>query len=449
MNLIGEHIDYEGYSVLPMAISLDTLVAVRARSEAQIHVANISTEVDENGNLKYETGVIPIDPRAEVPRGSWLSYVHAAYKGVLEYFLWKHRDNKKEILWPRQKGMSLLIDGRVPQGSGLSSSSALVCAVAIAVMQIKQMSFTKAEIAEFCRECEKYVGTQSGGMDQAISLMGERGFAKLIDFGPVKAHSVPLPLGGIFIIANTIVASLKADKPESKYNLRVVECTLASMVLALGLGMPREEALGMKTLKQVQEKMGDGGKENGVPSGVLESKLHPEPYQREELEGLLGTSLDDLFEGNADFQNAMRYGAENGGYQLYNRALHVFSEAERVYRLRSLCTDESKDKFAKIGAVMTESHRSCQKLYECSSPELDELVRLAIENGAYGARLTGAGWGGCVVAYVSENIKNRFIEEIYRSYYKKNLGEGKVTQNQLKDCIFPSKPTAGACIIKL
>ena len=148
--------------------ALDTLVAVRARSEAQIHVANISTEVDENGNLKYETGVIPIDPRAEVPRGSWLSYVHAAYKGVLEYFLWKHRDNKKEILWPRQKGMSLLIDGRVPQGSGLSSSSALVCAVAIAVMQIKQMSFTKAEIAEFCRECEKYVGTQSGGMDLSL-----------------------------------------------------------------------------------------------------------------------------------------------------------------------------------------------------------------------------------------------------------------------------------------
>ena len=53
------------------------------------------------------------------------------------------------------------------------------------------------------------------------------------------------------------------------------------------------------------------------------------------------------------------------------------------------------------------------------------------------------------MAYVSENIKNRFIEEIYRSYYKKNLGEGKITQKQLKDCIFPSKPTAGACIIKL
>ena len=87
--------------------------------------------------------------------------------------MWKHRNNKEEALWPRQKGMNLMIDGCVPQGSGLSSSSSLVCAVAIAVMHIKSMKFTKVEIAEFCRECEKYVGTMSGGMDQ-VNRMRER-----------------------------------------------------------------------------------------------------------------------------------------------------------------------------------------------------------------------------------------------------------------------------------
>ncbi|QDZ18267.1 galactokinase [Chloropicon primus] len=448
VNLIGEHIDYEGYSVLPMALSLDVIVACGMRSEAHIHVSNVSKEVDAEDPTKpkYEAGILSIDPREPVKRGSWLSYVQAAYKGVLEYFMWKHRDNKAEILWPRQKGMNLMVDGRVPQGSGLSSSSALVCAIAIAVMHIKKMSFTKAEIAEFCRECEKYVGTQSGGMDQAISLMGEKGFAKLIDFNPVKAHSVPLPLGGIFVIANTVVASLKAKAPESKYNLRVVECTLAAVVLALALDVPKGEALKLKTLKEVQERMGD---KKDSPLVVLEEKMHAEPYDRAELEPLMGVKLEALFKDNEDFLKAVKYGDANKGFQLYNRALHVYSEAARVYKIRQLCADDSKDKFQSIGRLMTESHRSCKTLYDCSSPELDELVKLAIENGAYGARLTGAGWGGCIVAYVSENTKNRFIEEIYRSYYKKNLDSGKFERSQLRDCIFPSKPSPGACIIPL
>ena len=83
----------------------------------------------------------------------------------------------------------------------------------------------------------------------------------------------------------------------------------------------------------------------------------------------------------------------------------------------------------------------------CSSPELDELVQLSIANGAYGARLTGAGWGGCIVAYVSENLKNKFIEQIYCNYYKKRLDAGQIERHQLKNCIFPSKPSPGACLI--
>merc|ERR1711977_490134 len=335
-----------------------------------------------------------------------------------------------------------MIDGCVPQGSGLSSSSSLVCAVAIAVMHIKSMKFTKVEIAEFCRECEKYVGTMSGGMDQAISIMGERGFAKLIDFNPVKAHSVPIPLGGIFIIANTVVQSLKALAPEGKYNLRVVECRLAAIALGFGLGtLSKEECLKLETLKDVQEKMGPKKNE---PLEGLEEKLHVESYSRQELESLFGVPLTEVFQGNKDFIKAVEYGDGHGGFQLYNRALHVFSEAARVYKLRKLCADESKDKFANIGNIMTESHRSCKTLDECASDELDELVKLAIDNGAYGARLTGAGWGGCIVAYISENIKNKFIEEIYKSYYKRNLDSGKVTRQELKGCIFPSKPSPGA-----
>jgi len=540
VNLIGEHIDYEGYSVLPMAISLDTLVAVGTRDEASLHVSN----VDHEG---HAAGTLPIDPRepVDVDSHSWRNYVHAAYKGVFLHY-WRRQQKQQEkqqqqkeqaagagageeppakkakaddeasapaaaaaatepnanpgagdpapnasmevdggaaapavspaaapangdndddvapnencddpvlnvactpeeVEWPSQKGINMVVDGRVPQGSGLSSSSALVCAVSLAVMHAKGMSFTKEEIAEFARECEKYVGTMSGGMDQAISIMGERGFAKLIDFNPVKAFSVPLPIGGTFVIANTIVQSLKAVGGEGKYNLRVLECTLASIVLGLSLGLPKELALELKTLKEVQELMGE---KKESPVEVLQEKLHTEEYSKQELEGILGMPLEGFFEDQPEFLRAVAFCDRTGqGYGLYNRALHVYSEADRVSTMCKLCSDESKDKFERIGRVMTASHRSCKTLYNCSSPELDELVQLAISNGAYGARLTGAGWGGCVVAYVSENIKNKFVEEIYRAYYKKKLDEKLIEREQLKNCIFPSKPTAGACIV--
>ena len=467
MNIIGEHIDYEGYSVLPMAIGLDTIVACGPRNEANIHVANMSKEVDDNDpdKVKYEAGTLPIDPSASVSRGSWLSYVHAAYKGVHEFQAKKSAEaeaggedaktnesgkRKRKAptpSWEEDKGLNLLVDGRVPPGSGLSSSSALVCSVAVAVMRQRKFFFTKEEVAEFTRVCEKYVGTMSGGMDQAISIMGERGFAKLIDFNPVRAHSVPLPLGGIFVIANTIVQSLKAVEPEAKYNLRVVECTLAAILLALKLEFPKKEALALTSLKQVQDLMGD---QKTAPVEVLKEHLHSEPYAKADLEGVFGVKLEEIFKENEDFLAAVEHASAREGFNLYNRAWHVYTEAARVYSLKRLCGDEtSKDKFAQIGEIMSESHRSCRTLYQCSSEELDELVELAMENGAYGARLTGAGWGGCIVAYVSENNKKKFIENIYCSYYKKHLDAGKITQKQLKNCIFPSKPSAGACVIVL
>lgn len=496
VNLIGEHVDYEGYSVLPMAIALDTIIAVGVvlAQGAQARAEEGSTEEQKGQTLplpavgekrpadtmdttttttsgssrgkakkvirvsnvneaKYPSGVFPVDPAAPVNREehSWVNYVHAAYKGVHEFYLKKKGIQQAEgYEWKDEElpGLNLVVDGRVPQGSGLSSSSALVCATAIAVMHAKKMTFTKEEIADFTRECEKYVGTLSGGMDQAISIMGEKGFAKLIDFNPVKAHSVPLPLGGTFVIANSVVESLKAESgTEGRYNLRVLECTLASMVLGLSMGLPKEKAFALKTLKDVQEQMGE---KKGTPIEVLQEKLHTEPYTKKELEGILGDQpLEELFKDNKDFLASIGYVEKHAeGYFLYNRALHVYSEAERVYTLRRLCADDSKEKFAQIGRVMTESHQSCKTLYKCSSPELDELVELSLANGAYGARLTGAGWGGCIVAYVSENIVNKFIEEIYRSFYKKKLDAGLIQQSQLRNCIFPSKPSAGACVIQ-
>jgi N-acetylgalactosamine kinase len=113
--------------------------------------------------------------------------------------------------------------------------------------------FEQRDVSEFSCTCERHIGTQSGGMDQAISVMAKRGVAKLIDFNPIRASDVMLPKGGSFVIANSLTESKKAVTAATNYNNRVVECHLAAMVLAAKLKMPLQEATAsIHTLSDVE-----------------------------------------------------------------------------------------------------------------------------------------------------------------------------------------------------
>ena len=103
----------------------------------------------------------------------------------------------------------------------------------------------------------------------------------------------------------------------------------------------------------------------------------------------------------------------------------------------------------KLGDLMNESHYSCSVLYECSCPELEELVKVCRDNGALGARLTGAGWGGCAVALVKEGIVPQFILNLKETYYKSRIDRGVINQKDLGLYVFASKPSSGAAIFKL
>ena len=93
-------------------------------------------------------------------------------------------------------------------------------------------------------------------------------------------------------------------------------------------------------------------------------------------------------------------------FKLYQRAKHVYEEAFRVQEFRKIC-EGTKD-VERLGQLMIESHESCRDLYECSHPKLDELVSIALDAGAIGSRLTGAGWGGCTVSLVYEDAADEF-----------------------------------------
>ncbi|PRW59155.1 Galactokinase [Chlorella sorokiniana] len=441
VNLIGEHIDYEGYGVLPMALAVDTVVAVR-RGCDQLVVCNVDA-------AKYPEKVFSVDPAQEVDVGkhNWGNYFVAAYKGVFEHLAEKGQQA------PAPVGLEIMVHGTVPTGGGLSSSAAIVCASAMAVMRMHGIEFTKGEVAEFTARAERYVGVTSGGMDQAISIMGMPGIAKLVEFNPVRASDVVLPEGTVFVVANSLAVSNKAESATKHYNLRVVECRLAAAALALALGQSREEARKIITLKEVEPLIeakysGPKASTSGAQLAAVQELLHDGAYSTGEIEELLGTKLTDLYEGNA---SALRVLGANDSFELKKRALHVYAEKQRVPDFRDVCNSGAPvdEKMAKLGQLMDESHASCRDLYECSSVELDALVQVNKGAGAIGSRLTGAGWGGCTVSLVRQEDVDAFIEKVKEGYFQGLVAAGRIKAEELGEHIFASKPAAGGAVLNL
>ncbi|KAL4519598.1 hypothetical protein Ndes2526B_g01820 [Nannochloris sp. 'desiccata'] len=448
VNLIGEHIDYEGYGVLPMAIALDTVVALRRSGTDSIDLSNLNSE-------KYQDVSFPINPSQEVNVGkhNWGNYFLGAYKGVYEHL----SSPNSSAAPPPPTGLQVMVAGRVPTGGGLSSSAAIVCSSSLAILGAHGITLTKGEVAEFTAKAERYVGVTSGGMDQAISIMGRQGIAQHVEFNPVRATEVVLPANSCYVIANSLTVSNKAEGAEGRYNLRVVECRLASAVLAALLGQSKEAAIGFTTLKEVEPlaeaQYGGEKKGDATNAGVaaVHALLHEEPYDNAEIEGLLGKSVESLFTGDA---SAGRVLAKFNTFKLRQRAAHVFAEKQRVLDFEAMCNEKEKDSspeetLKQLAALMDASQASCRDLYECSSVELDTLVTCAKGCGALGSRLTGAGWGGCTVSLIKEEDVDTFISKVKEIYYKPLIEQGRVTEEELGGTIFASPPASGGGVVKM
>ncbi|GLT67187.1 hypothetical protein SLA2020_395130 [Shorea laevis] len=441
VNLIGEHIDYEGYSVLPMAIRQDTIVAIRkhgAEEEKLLRIANV--------NDKYTMCTYPADPNQEIDlkNHKWGHYFVCGYKGYYEHAKLKGVNVDEPV------GLDILIDGTVPTGSGLSSSAAFVCSSTIAIMAVSGVNLPKKELAQLTCDCERHIGTQSGGMDQAIAIMAKSGFAELIDFNPIRATDVQLPAGGTFVIAHSLAESQKAVTAATNYNNRVVECRLAAILLCIKLGVKPQEAISkVKTLSDVEGLCVSFAEGRGSSDPVLAVKeyLKEEPYTAEEIEKITEESLSSVLGNNPTSLDVLKAAKH---FKLHQRAAHVYSEARRVYAFKDTVAASlsEEEKLKKLGELMNDSHQSCSVLYECSCPELEELVKVCRNNGALGARLTGAGWGGCAVALVKESLVPQFILNLKEQFYQSRINKGVINKNDLGLYVFASKPSSGAAILK-
>lgn len=213
-------------------------------------------------------------------------------------------------------------------------------------------------------------------MDQAISVHGIRGYASHIQFNPLRATPVQLPEGGVFVISNSFYQAPKAVTAATGFNLRVVEGRLAAKIVAKMYNLPNY--LEYTSLQDLQRDLGNKSLEE--MQGIMKEKLHAEPYTTEEVETILGTPLkqETLF---ADRPAAAKVLEANNEFRCLQRALHVYSEAERVLKFREVCEDPKEDKkLEKIGELMYASHRSCNEDYACSCDQLNELVSIAMYN---------------------------------------------------------------------
>lgn len=415
VNLIGEHIDYCGYAVLPMALEQDILIAFARTDTKEVRACNVSS----NTYAKYRSSTDTVKVDKSEPR--WYNYVLCGYLGVVEHF---------KLGQPC--GMDLCVVGTVPPSAGLSSSSALVCAAAIATLHANGLSLSKKELASLCAHSERYVGTEGGGMDQAIAFLAEHGTAKLIEFNPIKATDVKLPAGATFVIANSCADINKAAT--SDFNTRVVECRLAAQILAKFNNLDWRS---FRKLEDVRQALGIPLVEMAKTVG---DTFHQAPYTKEEVCNILGVTADEL---NKTTLSENTYHVET--FCLFQRAMHVFTEANRVWEFKRICNEGASDALEKLGALMNASHSSCRDLYECSHPNLDELVEVAIHAGAVGSRLTGAGWGGCTVSLVPVDKIPTFLENIKHNFYQKSASR----MQNVEESLFPTQPGGGAVIYKL
>ena len=392
VNLIGEHTDYSGLPVLPVAIDRSTIVVAAPTQSREVSLDN-SDHAYPHREFALARKIPPY------ATGDWANYVKAAVQGVIDHFETRGFDISKAL------GVRLFVDGRVPAAAGLSSSAALTVSSALAFMSVNGLELPAIETATMVARSEWYVGTMAGGMDQAASLLGQRDHALFIEFNPLRAKPVKMPPDAALVVADSGEIADKSGKVRAEYNRRVVECRLAARLLA------RELKLGeVRVLGDVVHKV-----KNWNSSALVEALKYASPERLNpdlvQAAGLLDMSRDELAR---ELLDDSRIVLDSRPLEIVKRARHVLSETERV--LQAVVALEA-GQLDDMGTLMNGSHQSLTEDFECSTARLDRMIECARRAGALGARLTGAGFGGSIVALCRSPDAEKVIAALDAEYY--------------------------------
>ena len=322
VNLIGEHTDYNGGPVLPLAIERRTAAAAR--------IADRWAMVSDTQESMQE---LEID--ATMHR-SWTDYIVGVVREL-------------RALRAAPPGAELAVATTLPIGAGLSSSAALTVATAKALSLLAGKRLTPAQLAEVAFRAEYHqVGVRCGRMDQTIAAHGEPGTAILFETAAGTLQPVPFP-GRIWIVETGLSHRLTGGS----LNQRRRECEEA-------LAFCREWRPGLQYLAQLS--LAD------LPE--MERRLPP---------------------------------------PLVPRVRHVVTETART---REAAEALAAGDLVRAGRLLIEGHESLRLDYQSTIPEADFIVTSAVTHGAYGARLTGAGWGGAVIVLAPADADRRIMAEV-------------------------------------
>ncbi len=373
VNLIGEHIDYCGLPVFPMALQRGIRMTFQPRPDPEARFIN------RDPRFAPVTFTVAESIRP-APAGDWGNYVRAAAQAVAQRF-------------PNLRGVNALVETDLPIAAGLSSSSALVVATALAILHANSVTLPALELIELLSRGERYVGTAGGAMDQAIIIGAEAGCAIRIDFHPLRLTPTVVPAGWQFLVAWSLVHAEKSGADRQAYNERTKQCEEAHRLVAARLGRQEDPSY----------------------AGLLAA-----------------ASVEELL----DVARATLSGV------LLRRFRHVVTEATRV-RLAEMAMARGKEgDLTAFGQLLDASHASLRDDYEVSHAELDRLVELAREAGAAGARLTGAGFGGSIVALVRAERAAEVMAALRERFYAPRGVAGDVGQH-----LFVAESAAGAGVL--
>lgn len=457
VNLIGEHIDYCHFSVLPMAIEVDVIAAVGRCEGSTISISNTNEDYDsESIEIPADGSFVAIDQSKQLWGNYFKCGLIVAHKYILEVY--------PEF---KLKAFNALFDGTVPTGGGLSSSAAFCIAATLACLRangIKDIS--KSDLTRITVVCEHYVGLSNGGMDQSASINGEESKVLLVSFKPkLEASAFSFPTtepATVFLISNSLITANKTETAPTNYNLRVVEVAISADLIArkFDLRVEQDSNLETATLRGVfdayfTQNLGESiwdGKNTTIGINRLQKMLAliETLYNDEEKEGVtteqaaafVGMDVES-FRKRYLSQFTVRYEKLN----LYRRAKHVYSDALRVLQTLKIAREFDGDSgkfFNDFGRLMDESQVSTRDLNMASARGCDELCELGRSNGSYGSRVTGAGFGGCVVHLTDVKKLQALREALVENYYKKNYPQ--ISDTQIEDAIVVSKPAMGACV---
>lgn len=338
INIIGEHIDYNGGKVFPAAIDRYLYVAIRKRADSKIIYNDVrfpgTYEFDINDNFTFDK------------KNDYANYLN----GILSQI--------KAQGYRLDSGFEILMVSNVPAGGGISSSSALECGFAYAVIDTFGLKIDRVEIAKLGQMSEhNFMGVNCGIMDQFIIATGKKNTAEMLDCATLEYEYAPLELGDYrFVVMNTNKVRKLSD---SKYNERRSQCE--------------------KALKILQD--------NGVDIKAL-CELTPAKW--EEVKHFVSDEI------------------------IQKRAKHCVYENQRV--LDAVLALKAGD-LKKLGTLLNESHASLKNDYEVTGLELDTLAETSQKQpGCLGSRMTGAGFGGCAIALVHKDNVDGFIENVQKEY---------------------------------